>query len=159
MKFYYDYWTGTPIGGWTALEVSTYDPDKYDLVPKQGWIDEQIKLKEAEQKKLIDPILLRQITTRRADNRDGGKWRLEKKVDHKVRTKESPDHADAYVLCYYSYPIIIEPASINQPEPPKESIEEFANRLAFGDLHENIRKFYASTNVTTGRRKSFVVPV
>lgn len=108
-----------------------------------------------------DPILYRQIISRRADNRDGGKWRLEKKPDHKERTKESPDHADAYVLCYYSYPIIIEPATLNQPEPPKESLEEFNQRLAFGDYHERLRKFYANTNgnARTSKRRSCIVPV
>ena len=39
---------------WTTITTPTYDPEKYDLVPKQEWIDEQIKLKEAQLKKLTD---------------------------------------------------------------------------------------------------------
>lgn len=105
-----------------------------------------------------DPVLRRQVTSRIADNRDGGKWRLEKKDIHRDRTKESPDRADAYVLCYYSYPLILQPNAKPATTASRESLEEFGNRIAFGDLHSAIQKQYGYTKLT-GRRRSYIVPV
>jgi len=63
----YRFFTGDWIEDWLNADNGTVtvsfprypqmrmvDTDKYDLVPKQGWIDEQIKLKEAQLKKLTE---------------------------------------------------------------------------------------------------------
>lgn len=51
-----------------------------------------------------DPILHRQLTTRLYEQADtSGKIKLESKPTAKRRTRESPDRADAFVLCFYSY--------------------------------------------------------
>lgn len=83
-----------------------------------------------------DAKLRKQITSRIADNLNGGKYRLEPKKDHIARTRESPDRADAYVLCYSSYPLIIrgESRKESQPTMQKLSLEEFEEQLTWGTL-------------------------
>lgn len=59
MRYFYgspeEFWKDFFDTSWTStIARPTYDPNKYDLVPRQGWIDEQIKLKEAQQKKLVE---------------------------------------------------------------------------------------------------------
>ena len=105
-----------------------------------------------------DPILRRQITTRKADNLDGGKWRLEKKEIHRDRAKESPDRADAYVLCYYSFPITLKSnATIATPEPSSESLEELSSRLAFGDRKLKLQALYGQLKPI--RRRSYIINI
>lgn len=50
-------------------------------------------------------ILHRQLTSRRYDGEESaqGKLKIEPKPAHKQRMRESPDRADAYILCFYSY--------------------------------------------------------
>ena len=49
-----------------------------------------------------DLILRKQLTSRRYDQIRSGKLRLEQKKDHRARTRESPDRADAFVLAFAS---------------------------------------------------------
>lgn len=51
-----------------------------------------------------EPILRRQLTTRLYEQQDTtGKLKLESKDSARGRSKESPDRADAFVLCFFSY--------------------------------------------------------
>jgi hypothetical protein len=108
--------------------------------------------------KTNDPILTRQITSRIANNLDGGKWRLEDKKDHITRHKESPDRSDAYVLTYYSYPIILTELPGSKPKPPEESFWEMKRRIEWGPRKSTL---YNSTNYgnASRNRKSFIVNV
>lgn len=52
----------------------------------------------------VEPIFVRQLTSRYYGRQEtSGKFKLEGKPEARVRTKESPDRADAYVLCFASY--------------------------------------------------------
>ena len=84
-----------------------------------------------------DPILTRQVTSRLADNINGGKFRLEKKEDHRRRTKDSPDRADAYVLCYSSYPIVLRKNNDPAPKPALQSLKDFEEAFTWGGLIHN----------------------
>ena len=79
-----------------------------------------------------DPLLKAQLTSRYYDQLESGKFRLEKKSDARQRTQSSPDRADAYVLCYYSY----RPENQPDPEAPAQrmSLEEFEWKLSWGRL-------------------------
>ena len=81
---------------------------------------------------LGDPILKRQLTTRFYDLQGNGKYRLESKDDARPRNKESPDRADAYVLCMYSFRPAYKPDV--SPEPARQTIEDFAYDLEWGRL-------------------------
>jgi hypothetical protein len=52
-----------------------------------------------------EPILHSQLTSRRLHGEESvqGKLRIEPKPKHKSRMGSSPDRADAFVLCFYSY--------------------------------------------------------
>lgn len=84
--------------------------------------------------KTNDPILNRQITSRLYDTKNNGKFRLEDKKSHRSRCKESPDRADAYVLCFYSMPIKLTKAQQSGDAPSKLSLEEFMEKLAWGEI-------------------------
>lgn len=80
-----------------------------------------------------DPILRRQLTTRLCEQKQtGGKLRLEDKKLHISRNKESPDRADAYVLCFYSMPIELKRHE-SRVKPARLSLE------AFRDWFENLK--------------------
>lgn len=79
-----------------------------------------------------DPILKRQLTTRFYDLQGNGKYRLESKDDARPRNKESPDRADAYVLCMYSFRPTYK-ADVDTV-PARQSLEDFAYELEWGRL-------------------------
>lgn len=81
-----------------------------------------------------DPKLRDQIISRLADNLNGGKFRLEPKEDHISRHHSSPDRADAYVLCYSSYPIVIRADNKPDPQPALQSFEDFEEAFTWGNL-------------------------
>lgn len=81
-----------------------------------------------------DPKLRDQIISRLADNLNGGKFRLEPKEDHISRHHSSPDRADAYVLCYSSYPIVIREDNKSDPQPALQSFEDFEEAFTWGSL-------------------------
>ena len=87
-----------------------------------------------------DGTLRRQITSRLADNLEGGKFRLEKKEDHIARNKESPDRSDAFVLCYSSYPIKLRTVDNIESKPALKSLEEFEEALTWGNLATHYAK-------------------
>jgi phage terminase large subunit len=81
-----------------------------------------------------DTKLRDQITSRIADNRDGGKFRLEKKEDHRARTHNSPDRADAYVLTFSSFPVRLRKDNQPEPQPTNMSLDEFEEDFTWGGL-------------------------
>lgn len=99
-----------------------------------------------------DPKLHEQVTSRRLDGIESvqGKLKLESKPDHKRRTGESPDRADAVILCFFSYdsPYFIDEAPTSKtPEPRFSSIQDLASRYAWEQFepvrnkHHGLRRF------------------
>jgi len=72
-----------------------------------------------------DPILVRQLTARYYDQKDGGRYQLESKSEARIRTKESPDRADAFVLCFRSFRPTDNKAPV-EGKPSGMSLETFA---------------------------------
>lgn len=87
-----------------------------------------------------DALLRRQVTSRLADNLNGGKFRLEPKKDHITRHHESPDRSDAYVLTYKDYPIEIRESNDIRSSAPLQSFADFEEALTWG----NLGKFYGN---------------
>lgn len=90
-----------------------------------------------------DPKLKNQICSRLADNLSGGRFRLEPKKDHIAREHSSPDRADAYVLAFSSYPLILREE--HQPEAKSSdfSIATFEEEFTWGNL---ATKLYGKPN-------------
>jgi hypothetical protein len=74
-----------------------------------------------------DPTLRRQLTTRLYEQQDtSGKLKLESKDSARGRAKESPDRADAFVLCFFSYqPGATKTSDASQPPVKGISVEEY----------------------------------
>lgn len=79
----------------------------------------------------VDPLLRNQLATRKYDEmKQGGKKRLEDKKEMKARGLPSPDRADGYIHCFYSY---VRPAEkeLYPPEEParrRMTVDEFYDR-------------------------------
>lgn len=81
--------------------------------------------------------LVSQLTSRRLDGEESaqGKLKLEPKPIHKQRMRESPDRADALVLCFYSF----KSAFFQKPEPTLKrplitSMQDFASKYGWEDI-------------------------
>lgn len=104
---------------------------------------------------LDDVILNRQITSRIYDTKEQGKFRLEDKKLHRSRTRESPDRADAYVLCFSSMPVELHRHQAPTSQPTKLSLEEaqsYSEKLAWGEV-------LTFENYGKRPRRSCIVPV
>lgn len=81
--------------------------------------------------------LLSQLTSRRLDGAESaqGKLKLEPKPEHKQRMRESPDRADALVLCFYGYQsrFFQQPAAAAR-RPVITSMQEFAAKYGWEDI-------------------------
>ena len=92
-----------------------------------------------------DHKLFEQLTTRRCDGQESaqGRLKIEPKSDHKSRMGESPDRADAFVLCFFSRRSVYFD-DIKKPEAAKAS--RFTSKAAFveayswGNIDEKPRK-------------------
>lgn len=80
---------------------------------------------------LEDKKLVTQLTSRIYEIRENGKFKLEDKKLHRNRTGESPDRADAFVLCYW-------PLNTGFNTRPERRQEKKSNILSFSQLEELI---------------------
>lgn len=79
-----------------------------------------------------EPVFNKQIVSRYYGRQDiTGKFKLESKPDSRARNKFSPDRADAFVLCFFSYrPAISAEAPAVQSRTAR-TLEQFAEQLAW----------------------------
>lgn len=103
-------------------------------------IRKEIRLNLYNKDKTINPKyakLLSQLTSRRLDGKESaqGKLKLEPKPEHKQRMRESPDRADALVLCFYGYRsrFFEKPQSAPQ-RPVIASMQEFAAKYGWEEI-------------------------
>lgn len=91
-----------------------------------------------------DPILRRQLTTRRLDGQSltEGKLRIEPKDEHRNRCKESPDRADAFVLCYWSYGSNYFADEPTPKKPRFASVQDFKEAYEWGEIDNPPPKHY-----------------
>lgn len=81
--------------------------------------------------------LLSQLTSRRLDGKESsqGKLKLEPKPEHKQRMRESPDRADALVLCFYGYKSrFFEQPKAAPQRPVIASMQEFAAKYGWEEI-------------------------
>jgi hypothetical protein len=83
--------------------------------------------------------LKEQLTTRWYLGMDStqGKLQLESKQHAKAAGRVSPDRADAFVLCFYSYRPTHTKAQELKPEPRPFVIEEFQELIRTGQLFKD----------------------
>lgn len=82
-------------------------------------------------------ILHRQLTSRRYDGEESaqGKLKIEPKPIHKQRMRESPDRADALILCFYSYRSHYFAADESAAKkPPVVTMSEFRNKYGWEEI-------------------------
>lgn len=79
-----------------------------------------------------EPVFNKQIVSRYYGRQDTtGKFKLESKPDSRARNKFSPDRADAFVLCFFSYrPSVVAEVAPVQSGAPK-SLAQFIEQLAW----------------------------
>lgn len=75
------------------------DKDKYPNMISEAWFEFEGILPEAQLP--MDSDLLMELTTRQWAQDIKGKRKVESKVDYKKRGFNSPDKADACIICYY----------------------------------------------------------
>jgi hypothetical protein len=81
--------------------------------------------------------LVSQLTSRRYDGEESvqGKLKIEPKPVHKQRMRESPDRADALVLCFYSYRSnFFESEKPKATRPVITSMQDFARKYGWEDI-------------------------
>lgn len=105
------------------------------------------------QPSLDDPTLNRQVTSRVYEQQSGGsKFRLEDKKEHKSRLRESPDRADAYVLCFSTLPINLQADPRLKTRPALLGLKDFEEQMTWGRKHLDTYDYKRNTN----RRRSFI---
>lgn len=82
------------------------DEDKYPNLISEAWFEFAVSLKEAGLP--MDSDLLMELTTRQWVQDNKGKRRIEGKSDYKKRGFNSPDLADACIICYYVPALVTE---------------------------------------------------
>jgi len=92
--------------------------------------------------------LVKQLTSRRYDGEESaqGKLKLEPKPVHKQRMQESPDRADALVLCFLSYRSnYFKAADTASSSAPSFTIDEFRRNYGWDPAYD-IKRKHTKTN-------------